>query len=237
MPHPPSRHEAQPPSMSGPPTCIHQLPSAVAQALQKAGKLKHWRKGQTVVRQGQTSAEIVVGLQGSLSVDLAGPSGADTLIRFLSEGELVGIATVLAGTPAPTSIVAQSAAQTLHIERSTFIQVLSDHPEGAIGIIVLLSHRMVELFNFIEMTSHRPLPERVRYALRRLALHNGRPSAQGQVTLAVTQSDMAKAASASRQRVHLELQKLQRAGVISLGYGLITVHQPEALETQPQRQR
>ena len=168
-------------------------------------------------------------MQGRLAVDLAGPSGADTLIRFLNEGELVGIATALAGTPAPTSIVSNNASQTLHIERNAFIQVLKDHPEGAIAVVVLLSHRLTELFRFIEMTSNRSLTERVRYALSRLAVRNGKVNDSGETVLDVTQADMAKAAGASRQRVHLELQRLQALGVISLGYGSITVLKLDAL--------
>jgi CRP-like cAMP-binding protein len=208
---------------------LDDLPLNVAQALIQAGTVKTWRKGQVVVRQGQTSAEVVVGMQGRLAVDLEGPTGADTLIGFLNKGELVGIATVMAGTPAPTAIVASGPAQTLHIPRKDFVQVLTDHPNGAIAVVTLLSHRLVELFRFIEMTSHRSLADRVRYALNRIAQRNGVPDAMGHMTLQVTQADMAKAAGASRQRVHLELKKLEAQGAIAIGYRSITVLKTELL--------
>lgn len=208
---------------------LDDLPTNVAQALLRVGTLKTWRKGQIAVRQGQTSAEVVVGMQGRLAVDLEGPTGADTLIRFLNKGELVGIATVIAGTPAPTAIVANGPAQTLHIQRNDFLGVLNDHPNGAIAVVTLLSHRLVELFQFIEMTSHRSLTDRVRYAVNRLAQRNGVPDAMGRIALEVTQADMAKAAGASRQRVHLELKRLETQGVILLGYGSMTVLEPQLL--------
>ncbi|MEX1165624.1 MAG: cyclic nucleotide-binding domain-containing protein, partial [Hydrogenophaga sp.] len=127
LPFPPPSHANGLPRFNA---SLDDMPNNVAQALIRVGTLKTWRKGQIAVRQGQTSAEVVVGMQGRLAVDLEGPTGADTLIRFLKKGELVGIATVIAGTPAPTAIVAASAAQTLHIQRKAFLQVLNDHPNG-----------------------------------------------------------------------------------------------------------
>ena len=82
---------------------------------------------------------------------------------------------VLAGSPFPVSIVAQAPASTLHIGRGAFIDVPKRHPEGAIGIAVRLSHRLAELFRFVEMTAQRPLAERVACALSRLARQQMNP--------------------------------------------------------------
>lgn len=203
--------------------CLQDLPMPVQQALRAVGERRHWRRGQVLLQQGQAVSQVVVCLQGRLAVNVAGPSGSDTLLRFLNDGEMFGLPSVLAGTAAPTSVVASGPAQTLQIERGKFIDVLTRHPEGAIGIAVLLSHRLSELFRFVEMTSHRTLTERVRYALRRLARRNGELDATGATRIKVTQAELATAAGASRQRVHLELKQLQASGLIDLGYGLITV--------------
>lgn len=203
--------------------CLHDLPADVAQALTAVATQRRWRRGEVVIRQGQQQGTVVVCRKGRLAVMVAGPTGTDTLLRFVLEGELLGLPTVLAGTPAPASIVASGPVETLHIERGDFTQVLQQHPEGAIGIAVLLSHRLAEVFRFVEMTSHRTLPDRVTYALRRLARRNGEPGAAGTTTLRVTQGELAAAAGASRQRVHLELKRLQAQGLIDLGYGLITI--------------
>lgn len=202
---------------------LQDLPANVVDALMAAGTRRHWRRDEFVQRQGQKQGHVVVCLKGRFAVMVAGPSGADTLLRFAIQGEIVGMPTVLADMPAPASIVTSGPAETLHIKRIDFISVLTRFPEGAIGVAVLLSHRLAELFRFVEMTSHRSLNERVIYALRRLARRNGEPGKDGTTRLKVTQGELATAAGASRQRVHLELKSLQAQGLIDLGYGQVII--------------
>lgn len=202
---------------------LQDLPPEVAAELARVGSRRAWRRGQMVLRQGAHSHAIVVALQGRLSVTLGSPDGRSTLMRWLDEGEVLGLADVLAGLPSPVSVQAQGPATTLQIERDAFVQVLRQHPEGAIGIAVLLSRRVGDLFRYIEMTSARPLADRVAYALQRLARSQGRPDSEGHLRLKVTQADLAMAANASRQRVHLALQRLQADGHIRLGYGTVTL--------------
>jgi CRP-like cAMP-binding protein len=202
---------------------LHDLPENVTQALMDVGTKQTWRRGEFIQRQGQKQGHVVVCLKGRFAVMVAGPSGSDTLLRFATQSEIVGMPTVLAGMPAPTSIVANGPAETLHILRNDFISVLTRYPEGAISIAVLLSHRLAELFRFVEMTSHRSLNERVIYALRRLARRNGEPGREGTTRLKVTQGELATAAGASRQRVHIELKRLESLGLIDLGYGQVII--------------
>ncbi|OYU87829.1 MAG: hypothetical protein CFE45_24615 [Burkholderiales bacterium PBB5] len=202
---------------------LQDLPPEVGAALMVLGARRQWRRGQVVVHQGVSSGTLVVVLQGRLAANLASPDGRDTLLRWLDEGELVGLPDVLAGLPVPVTVKAQGPAQTLHIERQDFIQVLRAHPEGAIGVAVLLSRRLGELFRYLELSSARPLSDRVAYALQRLARSHGVLVPDGSLRLTITQAELAMAAGASRQRVHLELQRLQAEGRLRLGYRSVTL--------------
>jgi CRP-like cAMP-binding protein len=202
---------------------LNDLPDVVVQALNAVGKTRAWQRGDYIQRQGQKQGDIMVSIKGRLAVMVTGPAGNDTLLRFVTQGEIVGLPTVLAKLPASTHIVANSDCETLHITRQNFVNVLMSYPEGAIGVAVILSHRLAELFRFVEMTAHRPLHERVNYALRRLARRNGESDGKGTTLLKVTQAELATAAGASRQRVHLELKRLESLGLIALGYGSVTI--------------
>jgi DNA-binding GntR family transcriptional regulator len=46
------------------------------------------------------------------------------------------------------------------------------------------------------------------------------------VRLKATQAELANAAGASRQRVHLALKQLQAQGRLKLGYGWVTLQPP-----------
>ena len=202
---------------------LQDLPPELAAELLRVGSRRVWRRGQVVVRQGEQSHAIMVGLQGRLAAKLGRADGHDTLLRWLDDGELVGLADALAGMPAPVSVVAHGAATTLHVDREAFIRLLRQHPDGAIRVAVLLSRRLGELFRYIEMTGSQPLADRVAFALQRLARSQGQADGAGGTRLKITQADLAAAAGASRQRVHLALQRLRADGRITLGYGWVTL--------------
>jgi CRP/FNR family cyclic AMP-dependent transcriptional regulator len=211
------------PAASGPGERLQDLPSALAADLLATGLQRSWRRGQPVMRQGTPCDSLVVALQGRLAVNLGSADGRDTLLRWLDAGELVGLPAVLAGMPATVTIVAQGPARTLHVPRADFIALLQRHPDGAIATAVLVSRRLGELFRYLERSQGSPLADRVDYALQRLAHSQGQADAAGQIRLKVTQAELADAARASRQRVHLVLQQLQAAGRIRLGYGWVTL--------------
>lgn len=202
---------------------LQDLPPEVAAELLRIGSRRSWRGGQAVVRQGEHSNAIMVNLQGRLAASLGHADGRDTLLRWLDDGEIVGLADVLAGLPAPVSVLTHGVATTLHVGREAFVAVLRQFPEGAIGVAVLLSRRLGELFHYIEVTASGPLADRVSFALQRLARSQGEPDGAGGVRLKITQADLAAAAGASRQRVHLALQQMRAAGRITLGYGSVTL--------------
>jgi CRP/FNR family cyclic AMP-dependent transcriptional regulator len=202
---------------------LQDLPAATAAALLAAGTRRQWRRGQTVVRQGEHSGALTVALHGHMAAVLGRADGSETLLRWLDEGELVGLPDVLAGQPAPVSIVAQGVATSLHVDREAFVALLLAQPDGAVGVAVLLARRLGELFRYVELNSARPLADRVDLALRRLARSQGEPDGGGGVRLRLTQAALATAAGASRQRVHLALRQMQAAGRVSLGYGTVTL--------------
>jgi CRP-like cAMP-binding protein len=109
------------------------------------------------------------------------------------------------------------------VPRADFVALLRRHPDGAIATAVLVSRRLGALFQFLERSQGRPLADRVTYALQRLARSQGQADAAGALRLRITQAELADAAGASRQRVHLVLQQLQAQGRIRLGYGWVTL--------------
>ena len=202
---------------------LQDLPPALAAALLQTGLQRSWRRGQSLMHQGTPCDSLVVALQGRLAVTLGSADGRDTLLRWLAIGELVGLPAVLAGMPATVSIVAQGPARSLHVARTDFIDLLRQHPDGAIAIAVLLSHRLGTLFQYVDRSQGRALADRVAFALQRLARSQSQPDGAGGLQLKVTQAEVAAAAGGSRQRVHLALQTLQAQGRVRLGYGTITV--------------
>lgn len=205
---------------------LRDLPDALADALLQCGQQRSWRRGQMVMRQGAPCDALVVALEGRLAATLGRSDGHDTLLRWLDPGELLALPAVLGGMRATVSVEAQGPARTLHVPRATFVALLRSHPEGAISIAVLLSRRLGALFRFAEHHGSPSLDERLDHALQRLARSQGEPDGAGGVRLKATQAELAHAAGASRQRVHLALKALQAQGRLELGYGWVRLLPP-----------
>ena len=62
------------------------------------------------------------------------------------------------------SIVAQGPARSLHVARADFIDLLRQHPDGAIAIAVLVSHRLGALFQYVDRSQGRSLDSSPRCA-------------------------------------------------------------------------
>lgn len=223
MPAVTSRSDPPLPSRQGLHERLQDLPPAMADALRAVGRQRQWRAGQVVVRQGDSGGMLVVALQGRLSASLGSADGEELLLRWLESGDLIGLVDVLAGLPSPATIVAQGLASCLHVGRADFLRVLAEQPAGAVGIAMLLARRLGGLFRALEQQQTRPLIDRVGFALTRLARSSGEPDGQGGLRLKITQAELAKAAGASRQRVHLALRELQARGRVTLGYRTLTV--------------
>jgi len=200
---------------------LRDLPAELAEALLQQGQARHWRRGETVMRQGAPCDTLVVALEGRLAASVAHVDGSDTLLRWLDAGELLALPSVLGGMPATVTVEAQGPARTLHVARADFLALMRRHPEGAVSIAVLVSRRLGDLFQFVERSRGRSLAQRLDFALQRLARSQGERDAAGGVRLRVTQAQLADAAGASRQRVHLALKQLQAQGRLDLGYGWV----------------
>lgn len=84
-------------------------------------------------------------------------------------------------------------------------------------LLRILGLRINYLLDTLADQGMHSLEQRVWAALERIAKYNSVKVADG-VMLRVSQTDLAQAASASRQRVNQQLRQFQEQGLIRLGY-------------------
>lgn len=209
------------------PVLAHLPPEAVELFLQH-GRRKSWQRGQAVVRRGDRVHAVMIVMEGSLRASTLTNEGEENLLGWLKDYELFGVPNVLGGMAFAVDIIADSPAVTLHVAREDFLDVLRDVPAAAIGVAIALSHRVGLMFSIINASGHRSLTARVRAQLLHFAEQYGQRSSCGQTVLDVAQNDLAAAVGASRQRVHMELRKLEDSGFLKLGYRRIILLPPPA---------
>ncbi len=205
------------------------LTARSAKALHSVGVLRHWTEGQVVLSRGQSTSTALLLVKGRLRVSVTTPEGEEQLLRWMLPGEISGLSSVFAETTYPADLVAVGPTQVLHIERARLIDLISRDPAVAVDLLRILGLRINQLFDTLADQGMHSLEQRVWAALERIAKFNSVAVDDG-VMLRVSQSDLAQAASASRQRVNQQLRHFQDQGLIRLGYRNIVLlrrsHQP-----------
>ena len=201
----------------------YALPLGIIDALLPLARRRTWHAGDTVVNSGTLVNHVSVCVSGRFRVVLSSANGKAMLMRFLGKGELFGVPSVIALTPFPTDVVCDRDGETLEVPRQAFEQAIKDHPDLALALIRSLSIRVTELFSLMEDDLLPSLSARVQQCLFRLASHNGQIDKAGNVSLNLSQQDIAQAVNGSRQKVNQELKRLEREGALVLGYRNITL--------------
>ena len=193
------------------------LTARSAKALHSVGVLRHWTEGQVVLSRGQSTSTALLLVKGRLRVSVTTPEGEEQLLRWMLPGEISGLSSVFAETTYPADLVAVGATQVLHIERARLVDLITNDPDVAVDLLRILGLRINQLFDTLADRGMHSLEQRVWAALERIAKFNSVAVPDG-VMLRVSQSDLAQAASASRQRVNQQLRHFQEQGLIRLGY-------------------
>ena len=188
-----------------------------ARALHSVGVLRQWVEGQVVLSRGQATSAALLLVKGRLRVSVTTPEGEEHLLRWMLPGEISGLSSVFAETTYPADLVAVGTTQVLHIERTRLVDLIARDPAVAVDLLRILGLRINHLLDTLADQSMHSLEQRVWATLERIAKFNSVTVPDG-VMLRVSQSDLAQAASASRQRVNQQLRHFQEQGLIRLGY-------------------
>jgi CRP/FNR family transcriptional regulator, cyclic AMP receptor protein len=203
-------------------TQLESLSPHAQRVFLKSGYKKKYRNGQVVLSRGQSAPSALLLLSGRLRIVTTTSDGEEHLLRWLEPGEITGLSSVISDSPFPADLIATGATELLQVDRQTMINLIQTDGTTALAIVQVLSLRVIQLLDVIADYSLPKLQHKVLAALERLALYHGSPVKDG-IELRVKQSDIAQVVAASRQRVNIQLQRLQDLNLVRLGYGSITL--------------
>ncbi|WP_342129315.1 cyclic nucleotide-binding domain-containing protein [Hydrogenophaga sp. OTU3427] len=107
---------------------LRGLDEADRQRLVAAMRTVRYRAGQTVLREGDPSDELMLVLEGSASVVVRGPQGADIRLSTVLPGATLGEIGFLDRAPRSAEVVATTDLVLACLDRAQFDQMGADHP-------------------------------------------------------------------------------------------------------------
>lgn len=189
---------------------------------------RHLDRGDVVVHEGDPADSLHLVEAGRLAVRVTTPEGDAATLNILGPGDYFGELSLLDGR-SPTrsaSVVALEAATTRSLSASAFRDLRSRHRAADQVLLGLLARRVEELSARLVEVMYDGLDRRVHRLLADLA-HTYGDGTQGPVVIPLTQEHLAELVGATRPSVNQVLRRLEGEGVVALGRGRITIHEPD----------
>ena len=177
-----------------------------------------------VYRRGEPGKEMCVVLSGGVKVSTLSADGKEIIFDLLSEGDFFGELSLLDGMPRTATVTTLVPSVLVILERSFFMPFLEDNPSTTIRLLHIMAHRMRAADTFLEEVLF--CDSETRLAKRVMALKDIYGKAVGntvQIDLKVSQQDIANLVGITRERVNKHLKKWERAEIISLQQGRLTI--------------
>jgi len=205
-------------------------PSAFRKLLLSRCRLHVLQKGATVYSIGDRPDGIYGVASGQLAVEMAPNEQGPHIIHTLRPGAWFGEAAFLGDESRLVTVVATRPSHCLYLPRSELEEIAKADPDTwrRVGQLLFLQFQLA-LSALDDLTLKRP-DQRIAAMLLRLAgIRNSDRADDPTPEVDVTHKDIAEISCLSRSTVASHLDEMQVAGLISRGYGHVTLLDPTAL--------
>jgi CRP/FNR family transcriptional regulator len=190
---------------------------------------RSYPKGVRVFHEGDQSDACYIVRAGDLRVTREHSDGRAIALATLGPGDIFGELAMLDGGSRSASVETLTDAELVALPAVDVRRVISDHGDIAAKLIVAITRRLRETNERVARQSFQTVPSRVAGVLSQLIAEEAIPEERRGITVRMTQADLAQLAGTSRESVSRFLATLERAGVVSVGRGRVTVLEPRRL--------
>jgi CRP/FNR family transcriptional regulator len=206
-----------------------QLSSDELERVARVAVPRSFPKGVRVFHEGDSSDACYIVRSGDLRVTREHPDGRAIALATLGRGEIFGELAMLDGGTRSASVETLSDSELLALPAADMRRVISEHGDIAAKLIVALTRRLRETNERVARQSFQTVPSRVAGVLLQLIAEEAAPEGRLGVMVRMNQADLAQLAGTSRESVSRFLATLERAGVVRVGRGRVTVVEPRRL--------
>ncbi len=176
---------------------------------------RRYKRGETLIEQGQKSDKLIILLTGRARVVTRDSRGREAIIAFIDAGSHVGEMSLIDNEPHSASVMADTPCDALVLERSGFQQFAPDRDSMAHGMLLALVQRLRRADGKIESLALLDVYGRVARALLEFADPKTDEAADHVVRGKITKQDLAKMVGASREMVSRVMKDLEQDGYIT----------------------
>jgi CRP-like cAMP-binding protein len=197
--------------------------------LKEARALRH-AKNSHVFEQGQEAHFLFLLLHGHVRAEKTTPDGKQVVMRYVSAGEVFGVAQAIGLKHYPATAVAAVDSVSLAWPSAAWPRLVAQHPELATNTLKTVGERLQQAHSrIIEMTTDE-VERRVARALVRLVDQAGRKVDGGiEIDFPISRADVAKMTGTTLHTVSRILSAWEQQGLVQSGRQRITLLNPGRL--------
>ena len=191
---------------------LHDLSSEAIKSLEKRSRWRRYSRDEQILDRDSDSRDVFLVVRGSVEVINYSLSGREVAFGHVPEGGYFGELSAIDGGRRSANIVAVEDSLVLVVPPDIFTEILTDNPPATMQVLRRLAHIIRTADDRIMDLSTLKAVQRVYVELIRLSEPDKKPGSALCARL-LTQRDIARRASTSRETVARVLGQLARAGI------------------------
>jgi CRP/FNR family transcriptional regulator len=188
-------------------------------------------RGELIFQEGETADGFYIVGKGKIKVFKLSFDGKEQILHIYGPGKTFGEVPVFQGTQFPAAAMALESSTILFIPRKAFVDLITDSPTLAMGMLAELSRRLRGFTVQIENLSLKEVPARMAGYLLTLAREaealTGRPP--DRVTLPISKAQLANLIGTTPETISRILKKMAGTGLIRVETKDIILEDPQGL--------
>lgn len=207
---------------------LKELPASVRDEVLGSMQSRDYAAGAAVWHLGDAASECYLIRSGRVRMSNYSYTGKEIQIVEFRAGDCLGEMSLIDGLPRFNNAYASEPATLMVLRKQDFDRLYRRHPEVSRQLNIFLCRRLRLAYASAEDASALALRDRVARLVARLGSSASEGGA-GATVSNLSHESLARMLGASRQSVNRELKELERAGLIGISYGKITIPELAAL--------
>lgn len=189
-----------------------------------------YAKGTDVFHQDQPAEFFYLLLHGHLRVYKLTPDGQQVVVRYISPGEIFGVAMALGRTTYPATATAVVDSVSLVWPSAIWPRLSQRYPALVANTLRTVGGRLQDAQTRVVEMSTEQVERRIAHALLRLAQQSGRKVEAGiQIDFPISRQDVAEMTGATLHTVSRVLSAWEERGLVESGRQRITLRDPHRI--------
>ena len=194
---------------------------------------RHYKAGEIVFSEGEPCAGLYVVEAGQVRIYKSSAGGREQVLSVDGAGSSIAELPVFDGGNYPASVTAIDDATLLFVSKQDFQALCLAHPQVALKVLRVVGARLRRLVGIIEELSFTTVRHRLASFLLRLAAKEGKRTGDGlEVTLPISNQELAAQIGTVRELVSRNLSRLQAEGMLKMDGRTLIICDPKALEAE-----